>query len=94
YSTPHQAAFEALDEETRTNPVAYPANSVMEKTEVFINLPEETNALMDHLWEEILMTQDANETRWVLPAVIGACLLATMVKVIVRQVRRKKNADY
>ena len=94
YSTPHQAAFEALDEETRTNPVAYPANSVMEKTEVFINLPENTNALMDHLWEEILMTQDANETRWVLPAVIGACLLATMIKVIVRQIRRKKNADY
>ena len=32
------------------NPNFYPPESVLEKTEVFLTLPDDTNALMDSLW--------------------------------------------
>ena len=32
------------------NPVFYPPASIMEKTQVFLTLPAETNKLMDDLW--------------------------------------------
>lgn len=51
YSTPNQAVYDLLDEETKNNEIAYP--EISDKWEYFRMLPEETNALMKELWNEV-----------------------------------------
>ncbi|QNL45505.1 spermidine/putrescine ABC transporter substrate-binding protein [Oscillibacter hominis] len=41
YSTPLQSVYDALDEETRSNPVAYPPDEVLATCEAFTNLPQD-----------------------------------------------------
>ena len=53
YSTPNTEALKLLDPELRSNPIAYPSTAVLEKTQVFTNLPSETNLLYDKLWSEV-----------------------------------------
>ena len=50
YSTPHTDARRLLDPAVGENPNFYPPQSVMDKTEVFLTLPDATNKLMDELW--------------------------------------------
>ena len=53
YSTPNQGVYDMLDEETKNSPVAYPSEKVLNKTEVFLNLPENVMKLYDDAWTEI-----------------------------------------
>lgn len=52
YSTPNKAAFELLDEEVKNNPVAYPSDDIVKKSEFFIDLGDKIK-LYDDLWLEI-----------------------------------------
>ena len=54
YSTPLQSVYELLDEETRENPVIYPDEETLSRCESFVDLPVETNRLMQDLWNEII----------------------------------------
>ncbi|MDD6034268.1 MAG: extracellular solute-binding protein [Oscillospiraceae bacterium] len=54
YSTPLQSVYDILDEETRTNPVSYPDEETLARCEAFVNLPDETNKLLQDLWNEII----------------------------------------
>lgn len=53
YSTPISAAKELMDEEVVSNPVAYPSEEVLAKSEAFRNLSDQTNKLLDDLWIEV-----------------------------------------
>ncbi len=53
YSTPNDAAYELLDEETKNNPIAYPSQEVLDKSEVFIDLDPDTLRLYDDAWTRI-----------------------------------------
>ena len=53
YSNPHTGVTDALDEETLSDPMCYPSK---ENTEVYVNLPEETNELYVELWIDVLMS--------------------------------------
>lgn len=53
YSNPHTGVIESLDEETLSDPLYYPPK---ENTEVYVNLPEETNELYVELWIDVLMS--------------------------------------
>lgn len=55
YSTPESAAKAYMDEEMVDNPVYYPDDSVLERTQVFVNLPDGTSKLVDQLWAEVKM---------------------------------------
>ena len=50
YAIPHTAAYEALDEEQREDPLVYPDKEILDKCEVFINLNKETLVLQSELW--------------------------------------------
>lgn len=50
YSTPLLSVQEALPEELRTSPVAYPAQEVLESAQTFVNLPVEILSLYDSEW--------------------------------------------
>ncbi|MBQ8495832.1 MAG: spermidine/putrescine ABC transporter substrate-binding protein [Clostridia bacterium] len=53
YSTPISAAKDLMDEEMVANPVAYPSDDILENSETFRNLSDETNKLLDDLWIEV-----------------------------------------
>ena len=46
--------YDALDDETKNNPIIYPDDATLAICESFINLPEETNVLVQDLWNEII----------------------------------------
>ena len=50
YSTPQTEARKLLDPEIGENQNFYPPQSLLDKTEVFITLPDEINQLQDSLW--------------------------------------------
>lgn len=50
YSCPEPAAMELIDPEVAENPYFYPPQSVLDNTEVFLNLPKATNRLQADLW--------------------------------------------
>lgn len=50
YSTPLKSVKEALDPEVTSDPVAYPAASVLERCEAFLNLPEDLLKFYDSEW--------------------------------------------
>ena len=50
YSTPHTEALELLDPEVVNDPMFYPDEEVLDKTEVFITLDDKTLKLQKDLW--------------------------------------------
>lgn len=50
YSCPEPAAMELMDPEVTENPYFYPPQEILDNTEVFLNLPKETNRLEADLW--------------------------------------------
>ncbi|MCM1027650.1 MAG: spermidine/putrescine ABC transporter substrate-binding protein [Roseburia sp.] len=55
YSTPESAAKAYMDEEMVNSPIYYPSEETLERTQVFVNLPETTAKLVDSLWAEVKM---------------------------------------
>lgn len=55
YSTPETAAKEYMDEEMVNSPIHYPDVETLARTQVFINLPDDTSKLVDKLWAEVKM---------------------------------------
>lgn len=91
YSTPNDAALALLDEETRNNPIIYPSDEILENTEVYVNLSEETNLLLDQLWTEI-MSADAGYSYWSMPLfLLGALALSVGITIFKRNRRRRRE---
>ncbi len=92
YSTPHQAAYEMLDEETQNDPVAYPDDTFLEeKTEVYQNLSQEGNAVMQNLWTEMKSTEQEDVNPWLVPMFMLICVVLSIVILIRRHFRNKKD---
>lgn len=53
YSTPNQAAYDMLDEETKEDPTAYPSQEILDKSQVFLNLPTNILKIYEDAWTEI-----------------------------------------
>ncbi len=53
YSTPQKEAYASLSDDIKQNKIFYPESYVVDKSDVFINLPENINKLMDELWIEV-----------------------------------------
>ncbi|MEG2082905.1 MAG: ABC transporter substrate-binding protein, partial [Oscillospiraceae bacterium] len=76
YSTPQVLTLEELDEDVRNNPVAYPSQEVLAKTEAFVTLPEELNEAMDKAWSEIRSyNQESNNMFMPIMFMIGVVVL-------------------
>lgn len=89
YSTPNQAAYDLLDEETKNNPLCYPSQEYLENnTEVFICLSDEANALMQSLWNQLKID---NSNSWFVPLFLIGLILATILVNVLRA--RKRRSD-
>lgn len=53
YATPVRTAYEALDEETRNNEIMFPKDDVLNRCEIYKNLPQATLNLYDELWVKL-----------------------------------------
>ncbi|MBE6836761.1 MAG: spermidine/putrescine ABC transporter substrate-binding protein [Ruminococcus sp.] len=90
YSTPHTGAYALLDEEVRNDPFLYPSDEfITEKTEAYVNLPQETNRYMDQLWTEIKISGDQN--KWAFPILLFVCLAVSILTIVRRFIKKKKD---
>ncbi len=88
YSTPQQSVYDRLDEEIIHNGVSYPDDTVLDKCDTFINLPDETNDYMKELWVDILASGESSV--WELLFLI-AVILGLGIATIVYLRKRKKG---
>ncbi len=92
YSTPHQAAYDMLDEEVRTSPISYPDEQfIADKTTVFVNLSDEANRKMQDLWTEMKSAEDENTNTWIAPIFLILCVIVSIVTLIRRHIKSKKD---
>ena len=88
YATPESAAKEYLSPEVVENPIFYPDETVLENTEVFVNLPAETSALLDTLWAEVKMGGPGDSL--VLVAII-LVFLAVYIAIVIWKRRKRRR---
>ena len=89
YSSPHSAAYELLDEETR-NSISYPSDEILAKCESFVALPSATTKKLDALWTDLMSATGSNP--WMTPIMLGAAIFL-IIFINVYRYRKKKNAD-
>jgi spermidine/putrescine transport system substrate-binding protein len=90
YATPNQGAFDLLDEEITDCEIAYPSADVLEKTEMFMNLPQETNRLLDSLWIEVRGA--SNDNVWSFPVIFGSVVVLVVAVLIVKGKNKSKKS--
>ncbi|MEG1777646.1 MAG: extracellular solute-binding protein, partial [Angelakisella sp.] len=66
YSTPNDAVYELLDEETKNSPISYPDDETIARCEYFNHVKPELALLMDEKWTEIL-TADEHYNKMIMP---------------------------
>ena len=89
YSTPETAAKEYMDEETVNSPIHYPDSETLSRTQVFVNLPEDTSKLVDRLWAEVKMGGPGESA--VLAAIILGFLLVYIAIIVYKRRKRKRE---
>ena len=89
YSTPHKVAYSKLDESIRNNKIFYPGKVVLEKSQIFTNLPKELNSLIDKLWIEV-KAGGTTDNPWILFGVLLALFSAYAFIFAVKKYRTLK----
>lgn len=88
YSTPETAAKEYLDPEVIESPMYYPSPETLSRTQVFVNLPEDTARLVDTLWAEVKMG-GPGESAVLVAIILG--FLALYIAIVVYKRRKRKR---
>ena len=92
YSSPNDASLALLPEDVRNNPIAYPSDEVIAKTEFWIDLPAEMNLAVDAAWTELLST-DVQYSKWLMPGVMAAALFTSIGINTTRAWRRRRERE-
>lgn len=90
YSTPHSLAYEELDDEVKNDEIAYPSDEVIAKTEIFINLSEKTNKMVDGMWTEIL-SANTKTNEWFIPVLLVVGIAFSISLNIYRRVKKNRQ---
>ena len=88
YSTPETAAKAYMDPEIVESPVHYPGGETLARTQVFVNLPEDTSRLIDRLWAEAKMG-GPGESAVLVAIILG--FLAVYIAILVYKRRKRKR---
>lgn len=88
YSTPETAAKAYMDPEIVESLVHYPDEETLARTQVFVNLPEETSRLIDRLWAEAKMG-GPGESAVLVAIILG--FLAVYIAILVYKRRKRKR---
>ncbi len=88
YSTPESAAKQYLDPAVVSSPLRYPSEETLERTEAFVNLPEDLSKLMDSLWAEVKMG-GAGDSALLIAIILG--FLALYIGIVIYKRRKLKR---
>lgn len=92
YSTPHNEAYEMLDEETKNDGISYLSDEYLnENTTVYRNLSDEANLKMQELWTDLKSAQDETKNKWLVPVFLLACVLTSIGILIMRYIKSKRD---
>ena len=78
-----------LPKETVENPIFYPPQEILDNSEVFVNLPEETSLLLDSLWAEVKMGGPGETATLV--AILAGFLLLYIGIVVYKKIKAKRE---
>ena len=90
YSTPNEAVYQRLDDETKNNPIAYPSDEILATCEYFTHVEPDIARLMDEKWTEVL-SSDETYNQMLMPLLMVLCLGASLALNIFRSIRRKRD---
>ena len=90
YASPNNAAINIMSEETKNNKIIYPSSEILDNCEVYITLPEETNLLMEELWNEIL-SNDITYSGWVVPLSLAIIVALCIAIIVLRKKKKREN---
>ena len=93
YSSPNDAALELMDPEFTGDPIAYPPDGVIEKTEFFIELSPEMSLAMDKMWTEVLSSDEAY-SKWLIPIMMLVAVAASVSINLLRSWRKRRDREY
>lgn len=92
YSTPNQGAYEMLDDKIKGDSISYPDDEfIEEKTTTFRNLSDDANLTMQALWTEMKSSEEQTPNRVIVPAFMTICIVISLVIVIRRYIKKKKD---
>ena len=77
-----------MDPEIVESPVHYPDEEILARTQVFVNLPENTGKLIDKLWAEAKMG-GPGESAVLVAIILG--FLAVYIAILVYKRRKRKR---
>ena len=91
YATPHALVLESDNYDLKGDPILYPDESEMPKTQIFENLDYETQQYMSVLWNELKIGGNSN-----LDAYIGlsVSLVLVVIYLIYKFIKKKKREKY
>lgn len=90
YSSPNDAALAVLPKEITENPIAYPPEDVIAKTEFWRDLPPELNLAVDAAWTEVL-SSDEQYSRWLVPVFLLLAVGASITINVTRSRRKRRE---
>ena len=91
YSTPISEAFDLLDLDEDEISIAYPDEDIIANSEVFRDLGDETNKLMDRLWTDV-RSYNVRGRQWIAPVALLVAVIVSGGIVVIRSKKRRKEA--
>lgn len=92
YSTPNKKAFDMLDDEVKNDKISYPDDVYLnDNTEIYTNLSDEANELMQQKWTEMKSSEENNTNPWLVPLFMLACIALSIAILIRRSIKNKKD---
>lgn len=93
YASPHALVVESDDYELKGEPVLYPDESEMPKTESFENLSYDIQNYMSQLWSELKVEGNTNIDAYIGLSVTAALIIAFAIFKFVQKKKRERYYD-
>ena len=89
YSTPETEARKLLPEETQNNPIIYPPESIIKRSETYVDLPEDVSLQEDSLWAQVKMGGSGQTATLI--GVFAGFFFVYVAVVVYKKVKRKRQ---
>lgn len=92
YSTPNDGALAMLDDEVKNDGISYLSKDYLDaKTEVYTNLSDDANRIMQEKWTEMKSSEENNQNPWLVPLFMLFCILLSVGILVYRHIKNKKD---
>jgi len=92
YSTPNDGALAMLDDEVKNDGISYLSKDYLDaKTEVYTNLSDDANRIMQEKWTEMKSSEENNQNPWLVPMFMLFCILLSVGILVYRHIKNKKD---